>query len=52
MTDRTATPHWTDHNVSDPGITLLRALVYVLGAVLVTAGSAVVLRRRRHALAR
>ncbi len=32
---RSRTPEWTDHNVSDPGITLLQVLVYALPAVVV-----------------
>ena len=40
-------PRWTDHDVSDPGITLLEALAYGLG-LLAVAGAATALVRRRH----
>lgn len=33
-------PDWTDHNASDPGVTLLQLLVYALAAF--AAGRAVV----------
>ena len=48
MSDSPPIPEWTDHNVSDPGVTLLQALVYTIGAVLVAAASVVVLRRRHR----
>jgi hypothetical protein len=47
MTDSAATPDWTDHNVSDPGVTLLQALVYTIGPVVLVAAAVAVLRRRR-----
>jgi MYXO-CTERM domain-containing protein len=49
MTDSTAAPRWTDHNVSDPGITLVQALAYTIGAVVLAAAAAAVFRRRRRA---
>jgi MprA protease rhombosortase-interaction domain-containing protein len=49
MTDSTAVPQWTDHNVSDPGITLVQALMYTIGAVVLAAAGAAVFRRRRRA---
>jgi hypothetical protein len=49
MTDSTALPEWTDHNVSDPGITLVQAIAYTIGAVVLAAAATVVLRRRRRA---
>jgi hypothetical protein len=48
MTDLPAVPDWTDHNVSDPGVTLLQALVYTVGAVVLAAASVAVLTRRRR----
>jgi hypothetical protein len=48
MADSPAPPEWTDHNVSDPGVTLLQVLVYTLGAVALVAASVAVLRRRRR----
>jgi hypothetical protein len=38
---------WTDHNVHDPGVTLLEALVYGLSALGVVVTGRVVLRRWR-----
>jgi hypothetical protein len=41
-------PEWSDHDVSDPGVTLLEVVVYTLGAVaLVAAATAMFSRRRR-----
>jgi hypothetical protein len=37
---------WTDHNVSDPGITLLQALVYAIGAVGLAIATVAFIRRR------
>jgi hypothetical protein len=48
MGNSSASPEWTEHDVSDPGITLLQALVYAVGAVVLVAASATVLRRRRR----
>ena len=48
MTQQTA-PSWTDHNSSDPGITILEALVYSLAALGVTATTVALARRRRRA---
>jgi hypothetical protein len=48
MTDSTGVPDWTDHNVSDPGVTLLQAVVYTIGAVVLVSASVAVLRRRRR----
>jgi hypothetical protein len=39
---------WTDHDVSDPGITLLQALVYAIGALGLTTATVVLIRRRRN----
>jgi hypothetical protein len=38
---------WTDHNVSDPGVTLLQALVYGIGALGLTAATVAFVRLRR-----
>ncbi len=43
---RSRTREWTDHNVSDPGITLLQVLVYALPAVVVGVAALVVVARR------
>ena len=48
MADSSAPPGWTDHNVHDPGVTLLQVLVYTLGAVALVAVSAAVVRSRRR----
>jgi hypothetical protein len=48
MDDSPAQPAWSDHNVSDPGVTLLQVLAYTLGAVALVAASAAVLRSRRR----
>lgn len=48
MADSSAPPAWTDHNLHDPGVTLLQLLVYTIGAVALVAASAVVLRGRRR----
>jgi hypothetical protein len=39
---------WTDHNVSDPGITLLQALVYAIGAVGLAIATVALIRTRRN----
>jgi hypothetical protein len=39
---------WTDHDVSDPGITLLQALVYAIGALGLTTATMVLIKRRRN----
>ena len=46
MADSLPLPAWSDHNVSDPGVTLLQALAYTLGAVTLVAASVVMLRSR------
>jgi hypothetical protein len=46
MTESSAPPRWTDHNAHDPGITLLQALVYAVGAIALVVVSAAVVRRR------
>ncbi len=38
---------WTDHNVHDPGITLLQAVLYTLGAVGLVVASVAFIRARR-----
>ena len=43
-----AAPAWTDHNVHDPGITLLEALAYTLGVAALVAVSVAAVRNRRH----
>jgi nitrate reductase gamma subunit len=48
MSDSSSSPTWTDHDVSDPGITLLQALVYVLGGLTVVAGGTALVWRRLH----
>jgi hypothetical protein len=40
-------PDWTDHDVSDPGVTLLEVLAYTLGALGVATATITFLRRRR-----
>jgi hypothetical protein len=49
MADSSALPGWTEHNVHDPGVMLLRVLVYTLGAVALVLVSAAVVRSRRGA---
>jgi hypothetical protein len=48
MADSPAQPAWSDHDVSDPGVTLLQVVAYTLGAVALVASSAAVLRSRRR----
>ncbi len=48
MTDSPIAPSWTDHDVSDPGVTLLEALAYALGAAALIAVTTAVVRRRRR----
>jgi hypothetical protein len=49
MTDSPgAPPDWTDHDVSDPGVTLLQAAIFTIGAVVFVSATAAVLRRRRR----
>ena len=49
MADQTAPPAaWSDHDVSDPGVTLLQVLMYTLGAVALVAASVAVFRRGRR----
>ena len=48
MTDSPITPSWTDHDVSDPGVTLLEALAYAIGAAALIAVTTAVIRRRRR----
>ena len=48
MADSPAPPAWSDHNVSDPGVTLLQVLAYTLGAVALVAASVVMFRSRRR----
>ncbi len=38
---------WTDHDVPDPGITLLEALVYVVGAMGLATATVAFIRARR-----
>ena len=45
MTD---TPPWTDHNVSDPGITMLEVLAYSITALFATTVVVRTVRRRRR----
>jgi hypothetical protein len=40
---------WTDHNVSDPGVTLFQLLVYAVGAITLASAATVFLRKRRRA---
>jgi hypothetical protein len=42
-------PEWTDHDVSDPGVTLLQLVVYAVGAITLASAAAVILRKRRRA---
>jgi hypothetical protein len=46
--DSSARTAWTDHNVHDPGVTLVELLVYTLGAVGLVAMSAALITRRRR----
>lgn len=48
MSDFSSSPDWTDHDVGDPGVTLLGALVYGLAAFTLVAGATAVVRRRRR----
>ena len=48
MADSPAPAAWSDHNVSDPGVTLLQVLMYTIGAVALVAASAAVFRTRRR----
>jgi hypothetical protein len=48
MANSHVAPDWTDHNVHDPGITLLQALAYTIGTAAFVAVSVVALRRRRR----
>ena len=51
MANSSIPPAWTDHNVHDPGVTLLQVLAYTLGALaLVAASGAVIGRRRRRSM--
>ena len=43
-----AAPAWTDHNVHDPGITLLEALAYTMGVAALIARSVAAVGNRRH----
>jgi hypothetical protein len=43
---RAHAPEWTDHNVSDPGITLLQVLVYALPVVAAGVAAGLFLVRR------
>ena len=49
-TDETAehAPEWTDHNVSDPGITLLTLFAFLAAGLLYAAGVELWRRRRRR----
>ncbi len=48
MADSPAPGAWSDHNVSDPGVTLLQVLAYTVGAVALVAASVGVFRTRRR----
>jgi len=48
MADRPVPATWSDHDVSDPGITLLQVLAVAVGAVAVVAASVALSRRRRR----
>jgi hypothetical protein len=48
MAHSSAPPAWSDHNVSDPGVTLLQVLAYTLGAGALVAASVAVFRSRRR----
>ena len=48
MADSPAPGAWSDHNVSDPGVTLLQVLAYTLGAVALVAATVAVFRSRRR----
>jgi uncharacterized protein (TIGR03382 family) len=48
MANSQVAPDWTDHNVHDPGITLLEALAYTMGTAAFLAVSVAALRRRRR----
>jgi hypothetical protein len=43
----TARPTWTDHDVHDPGITRLQAVVYAVGAAGLVVASVAFIRSRR-----
>ena len=42
-----AEPNWTDHDVSDPGVTLLQALAYAIGALGLAVATVAYVRSRR-----
>ena len=48
MAGSTTSSGWTDHNVHDPGVTLVQVLVYTIGAVALVAVSAAVVWLKRH----
>jgi LPXTG-motif cell wall-anchored protein len=48
MTNSPGLPDWTDHDVSDPGVTLIQAALFTIGAVVLVSATAAVLRRRRR----
>jgi hypothetical protein len=48
VTRQPEAPEWTDHDVSDPGITLLQALLYAVPAVVFGLVAVVVVTRRRR----
>jgi hypothetical protein len=48
VADSPAPLSWSDHNVHDPGVTLLQVLAYTIGAVALVAVSAAVIKRCRR----